>query len=62
MENNDFNNCPKHIFDYISGILKESNKYKQALDEIEKYCKECNLKADFTACDILGFINKLKED
>lgn len=37
------------------------NRYKQALDEIENYCKECNLKADFTACDILNIINKVEE-
>lgn len=33
-----------------------SQNYEQALDEIEDYCKECNLKADFTACDILQII------
>lgn len=61
MCNNDCNNCPRQICDCRPGILK-NNKYKQALDEIEKYCKECNLKFDYTACDILGFINKLKDD
>ena len=34
----------------------------RALDKIEEYCKECNLKADFTACDILGFINIVKDN
>lgn len=46
----------------IKNKEQEINKYKQALDEIEKYCKECNLKADFTACDILGFINIVKDN
>lgn len=61
MCNNDCNNCPRHICDCRPGILK-NNKYKQALDEIEEYCKKCDLKVDFTACDILGFINIVKED
>lgn len=39
---------------------KKSKTYKQALDDIENYCKECNLKADFTACDILQIIEGKK--
>lgn len=40
---------------------QEYTKIKQALDEIEDYCKECNLKADFTACEILDIIDKIKK-
>lgn len=40
---------------------QECTKMKQALDEIEDYCKECNLKADFTACEILDIIDKIKK-
>lgn len=47
-------------------VLAETIDYikqkDRALDKIEEYCKECNLKADFTACDILGFINKAKDN
>lgn len=39
----------------------ELSKYKQALDEIENYCKECNLKADSTACEVLDIIHKAKD-
>ncbi len=35
-------------------------KYKQALDEIEEFCKEQNLKYDATACYILGIIGEMK--
>lgn len=36
------------------------SKLQNKLDEIEIYCKQCNLKADFTACDILSIINEIK--
>ena len=42
-------------------VFKDRLKYKQVLDEIENYCKECNLKADFTACEILDIIDKIKK-
>lgn len=38
------------------------NKHKQALDAIKTYCKQCNLKFDFTACVILDIINKIEGD
>lgn len=50
----DFKNVNKHL----------GHKYitlKKALDEIEKYCEECNLKYDDTACEILGIISKIRE-
>ena len=37
MCNNDCNNCPRQVCDCRPGILKENNKYKQALDEIRQY-------------------------
>lgn len=40
---------------------RQNIKYKQAIDKIEKYCKECNLKFDYTACAILGFINEARD-
>ncbi len=29
---------------------------EQKLDKIKEYCNDCNLKADFTACDVLQII------
>lgn len=49
------------ILDYIKRKGQECEKLNQALDEIEKYCKECNLKFDYTACAILGFINEARD-
>lgn len=42
-------------------LKKQLTKYKQALDEIESYCNEQNLKYDTTACAILDIIDKIKE-
>lgn len=41
---------------------KKLLKYKSALEEIEKYCEEQNLKYDNTACDILNIINNTEEN
>lgn len=38
------------------------NKHKQALDAIEEYCRQCNLKWDFTACVVLNIINKIRDN
>ena len=40
----------------------ECEELKQALDVIEEYCKEQNLKADWTALEILDIIQSVKED
>ena len=37
-------------------------KYKQALEEIRKYCEEQNLKADYTACEVLTIIDEALND
>ena len=44
------------------GYIKELDQYKQALDIIEEYCMQCNLRWDFTAQIVLNIINKLKDD
>lgn len=36
--------------------FKQLKRAEQKLEEIKEYCKVCNLKADFTACDILQII------
>lgn len=41
-------------------LLDDMDKYKQALDEIEEFCKKQNLKYDATACYILGVIGEMK--
>lgn len=33
--------------------------YKQALQDIREYCEEQNLKADYTACEIIDKINEV---
>ena len=43
-------------------VFKDRLKYKQALDIIEEYCMQCNLRWDFTAQIVLNTINKLKEN
>ena len=35
------------------------DKYSQALQEIREYCEEQNLKADYTACEIIDKINEV---
>lgn len=40
---------------------EEIDRYCKALEEIEEYCKEQNLKYDTTACIILDIINKVKD-
>ena len=42
-------------------ILDNLQAKERILNEIKSYCEECNLKADFTACDILDIIHKVKE-
>ena len=42
------------------GYIKELDQYKQALDIIEEYCMQCNLRWDFTAQIVLDIINKIK--
>ena len=42
-------------------LSKEVDRYRKALEEIEEYCNNQNLKFDTTACEILNFINKAKD-
>ena len=44
----------------MNGKIEKENKYKQALDIIEEYCMQCNLRWDFTAQIVLDIINKIK--
>lgn len=34
-------------------------KYRSVLEEIREYCEEQNLKADYTACEIIDKINEV---
>ena len=40
----------------------QANNYKQALLQVQRYCNECNLKADDTACEVLNIINEVLAD
>ena len=37
-------------------LFKRFKRKEQKLEKIKDYCNNCNLKADFTACDILQII------
>lgn len=37
-------------------LFKRFKRKEQKLEKIKEYCNNCNLKADFTACDILQII------
>ena len=53
-----------HKRTYLKSFLdskEECERYRKALDEIEKYCIDQNLKYDYTACEILDIIDKAKE-
>lgn len=65
MCNNDCNNCPRQICDCRPGILKENNKYRQALDEIEKLISEEVIlwdEVDRMTTQILDIISKTKDN
>ena len=36
--------------------FKQRKRAEQKLEKIREYCNNCNLKADFTACDVLQII------
>lgn len=40
-------------------ITAENRKLEYALQEIREYCEEQNLKADYTACEIIDKINSV---
>lgn len=51
----DYINMKRHT----ENAIKTVHKYSQALQEIREYCKEQNLKADYTACEIIAKINEV---
>ena len=48
----------KNYHEKIIEIINNLDKYEQALDIIEEYCMQCNLRWDFTAQIVLNIINK----
>ena len=42
----------------IDQLKADYNKVIKTLMEIEEYCKDCNLKTDYTACVVLHMIDK----
>lgn len=56
--------CYEHLHNLavLKAYRKEcklSKKYFACLQEIREYCEEQNLKADYTACEILDKINSV---
>lgn len=47
-------NC--HCEELPNCHYKQLKRAEQKLDKIKEYCNNCNLKADFTACDVLKII------
>lgn len=48
--------------DVLRNIKKEQKAHIQALQEIREYCENQNLKADYTACEILDILTKAEEE
>ena len=44
-----------------AALYLTSGRYRKALEEIEDYCNQQNLKYDTTACEILNIISKAKD-
>ena len=49
----------KHILDLYNQALSDYDNAIQTLMKIEEYCKDCNLKTDYTACAVLHMINSV---
>lgn len=52
----------KEAYRLADGLNKTENlafTYKQALQEIREYCEEQNLKADYTACEVIIRIDEV---
>lgn len=48
--------CDEHLASQFWVVFKQLKQAEQKLEKIKEYCNSCNLKADFTACDILQII------
>ena len=48
----------KHIVELYNQALKDYDNAIQTLMKIEEYCKDCNLKTDYTACAVLHIIDR----
>lgn len=55
------NSDNRYFVNQIIALETLTDEYEQAFNEIEKYCKKCNLKVDFTTCDILDIIDTVKD-
>ena len=47
------------IQESLNQAWADCKNYRQALQDIRKYCEEQNLKADYTACEIIDKINEV---
>lgn len=55
VENAKNKNCNENSNCYY----KQLKRKEKLINEIEECCRQCNLKWDFTACDILNIIDKI---
>lgn len=51
-----------HCEEITNCYFKQLKRKEQKLKEITEYCNSCNLKADFTACDILQILEGKKDE
>lgn len=43
-------------------LADSCKKYSECLEEIKEYCENQNLKADYTACEVLDLITKAESE
>lgn len=55
-DNHGDNMKPCKFIDEKNCYYKQLKRKEQELKEIKEYCNNCNLKVDFTACEILQII------
>lgn len=53
-----FNRCEGNCLCYF----KQLERAQQRLEEVSEYCRNCNLKADLTACEILDIVGSEKQE
>lgn len=60
VENKKLKNKIKKLRKNLALEIEANDHFRKALDEIEEYCNEQNLKYDLTACEILSIIEEVK--
>lgn len=60
VENEELKNKIKKLRKNLALEIETNDHFHKALEEIEEYCNEQNLKYDLTACEILSIIEEVK--